>query len=142
VAEDRCPWLNSATASGVLNGPAESKVHRTADGGTTCLFFTRVPASSTLSIVVTSLDAMKGVASFDRRQCTSPIIPLKGIGNEAQACSIETGHEAEEKVTGRVRDKRFTVYIEVSAASDQPFDRKALQQQAENIAEQVAGSLF
>lgn len=142
AAQDRCPWLNNATASGVLTEPAEVRVRQTAGGGTACVFFTHVPASPTLSVVVIGVDAAKSVAMFDRRRCTSPMVHLKGVGNEAVACSIETGHAAEERVTGRVRDKRFTVYINVSAGGDQPFDRNVLQQQAENIAEQVAGALF
>lgn len=141
-AEDHCPWLNDATASGILNSPAVVKVHRTAADGIACLFFSHVPASPTFSIVVTGSGAMNRESSFELGRCTSPLIHLKGIGNEAEACSIETGHAAEEIVIGRVRDKRFVVSINMSAGGDQPFDQKVSRQKAESVAEQVAGALF
>ena len=141
-AEDHCPWLNNATASGILNSPAVVKVHRTAADGVACLFFSHVPASPTFSIVITGSGAMNRESSLELGRCTSPLVHLKGIGNDAEACSIENGHAAEEIVVGRVRDKRFVVSINVSADGDQPFDKKVFLQKAESVAEQVAGALF
>jgi hypothetical protein len=115
-AENSCPWLNSATAAGVLGGPVTASV-----SPAVCEF---VHDQTTLHIEVRVKPA--SIAA----KCESPATPLRAIGNEAVACSVS----GREMVIGRVRDQRFVVWIQ----STDP----AVRTRARSVAEQVAGSLF
>ena len=115
-AENVCPWLNAATAAGVLGGPVTALV-----SPAVCEF---VRPQSTLHIEV-----RKKPAAVEAK-CESKGTPLKGIGNEALECSTV----GREMVIGRVRDQRFVVWIQ----SSDP----AVRESARKVAEQVAGNLF
>ncbi|HEV8040698.1 MAG TPA: hypothetical protein VGP62_17635 [Bryobacteraceae bacterium] len=125
LAEDRCTWLNAATATGVLGG----EVHMTVTPGT-CEFVRQE----------TSLRIEVGATSAPHAQCGSGAEPLKAIGNEAQACTYQgkPGWVAEQ-VVGRVRDQAFLVRI---STKDQSVMPKILREKARKVAEQVAGVLF
>ena len=125
LAADQCPWLNSATAVGILGGQVQTAVTPTA------CEFTR-PAA-VLRIEVTS-------AAVPHTQCPRKSESLKAIGNEANACAYE-GKPGwlGEQVTGRVRDQAFLVRVSTSDPHAAP---KTLREKARNIAEQVAGFLF
>jgi hypothetical protein len=125
LAEDRCTWLNAATAAGVLGG----EVQMTVTEGS-CEF---VRQENSLRIEVRPTNA-------PHAQCVSPAEPLKAIGNEAQACAYhgKPGWVAEQ-VVGRVRDQAFLVRI---STRDQSAAPKVLREKARKIAEQVAGILF
>ena len=124
-AEDRCAWLNAATAAGVLGG----EVHMTVTQGS-CEF---VHHETSLRIEV-------GSGSAPHAQCGSGAEPLRAIGNEAQACAYQgkPGWMAEQ-VVGRVRDQAFLVRI---STKDQSAAPKILREKARKVAEQVAGILF
>jgi hypothetical protein len=124
-AEDRCAWLNAATAAGVLGG----EVHMTLSQGS-CEF---VHQETSLRIEV-------GPANAPHAQCGSPAEQLRAIGNEAQACTYQgkPGWIAEQ-VVGKVRDQAFLVRI---STKDQSAAPKILREKARKIAEQVAGILF
>jgi hypothetical protein len=129
AAEDRCPWLNVATASGFLGGG----VHMTLTSGS-CEFVRQDGGHEmALRIEVTSTSA-------PHAQCGSGAEPLKAIGNEALACTYEgrVGWIAEQ-VTGRVRDQGFLVRISTNDRSAAP---KPMREKARKVAEQVAGILF
>jgi hypothetical protein len=135
TAEDKCPWLNSATAAGMLGGAVKANVTRTA------CEFVRLGGSSesVLRIEVETLGAPRDFASR-AAQCGSGAEALKAIGNEAVACthSDKKGQVAEQ-VVGRVRDQAFLVRI----STDEHAARAAgLREKARKIAEQVAGFLF
>lgn len=125
LAEDRCTWLNAATAAGVLGG----EVHMTVTPGS-CEFVRQE----------TSLRIEVGAASAPHPQCGSGAEPLRAIGNEAQACTYQgkPGWVAEQ-VVGRVRDQAFLVRI---STKDQSAVPKILREKARKVAEQVAGILF
>jgi hypothetical protein len=125
LAEDRCAWLNGATAAGVLGG----EVHLTVSQGS-CEFVHKE----------TSLRIEVGPTNAPHAQCVSPAEQLRAIGNEAQACAYEgkPGWIAEQ-VVGRVRDQAFLVRI---STKDQSAAPKILRGKARKIAEQVAGILF
>ena len=130
AAPERCPWLNAATAGGVLGG-GTVRVELTP---TSCEFVRQSAAHETaLRIEVVPVNS-------PHPQCGAGAEPLKGIGNEAQACAFsgKPGWLAEQ-VTGRVRDQAFLVRVSTNDASTAP---KALREKASNIAEQVAGILF
>ncbi|HLY15978.1 MAG TPA: hypothetical protein VKR61_02080 [Bryobacteraceae bacterium] len=125
AAEDRCPWLNRATAGGVLGGAVRMTVTPTS-----CQF---VHEGSELLIEVQP-------ASQPHAACESDSEALKAIGNEAVACAYrgKPGWVAEQ-VVGRVRDQTFLVRI---SRHDPQAPAKVLREKACDMAEQVAGSLF
>ena len=125
LAEDRCAWLNAATAAGVLGG----EVHMTV-----------TPDSCEFVRQETSLRIEVRASSAPHAQCGSGAEPLKAIGNEAQACTYQakSGWMAEQ-VVGRVRDQAFLVRI---SSSDRSAAPKILREKARKVAEQVAGILF
>ena len=124
-----CPWLNAATAAGVLGGET-----RTAVTATSCEFEHRAGNHE----IRLRIEVKPSSASHE--QCPPGGAPLKGIGNEATACSYrgKPGWIAEQ-VTGRVRDRAFLVRI---ATDDRSRSPQGLREQARNIAEEVAGILY
>jgi len=125
LAEDRCTWLNAATAAGVVGG----EVHMTVTPGS-CEFVRQE----------TSLRIEVGAISAPHAQCGSGAEPLKAIGNEAQACTYQAKPGwVSEQVVGRVRDQAFLVRI---STKDQSAAPKILREKARKVAEQVAGILF
>jgi hypothetical protein len=129
AAEDRCPWLNAATAGGVLGGTVHAVVTPAS-----CEF---VRQSGGHDI---ALRIEVGPVSAPHTQCGAKAEPLKAIGNEALACTYE-GKESwmGEQVTGRVRDQAFLVRV---STNDKSAASKTLREKARNVAEQVAGFLF
>lgn len=126
---DICPWLNAATAAGFLGGGVTSAVT-----STSCDYVRQDGLSQfTLHIEVKP-------ASASHAQCGPGAVPLKAIGNEAQACAFEAkpGSIAA-RVVGRVRDQAFLVRISATEHSVAP---KTLREKAVAVAEQVAGILF
>jgi len=125
LAEDRCTWLNAATAAGVLGGQVQATV---------------TPATCEFVRQETSLRIEVGAANTSHAQCGSGAEQLKAIGNEAQACAYQgkPGWIAEQ-VVGRVRDQAFLVRI---STKDQSAPPKILREKVRKVAEQVAGILF
>ncbi len=163
-AQARCPWLNAATAAGVLGGDVQMAVTAPADPGTgtgvgaarypdqvrmdrfdvTCDFTRKVATSVyTLSIAVKTMsDPTKDFGSF-LAQCTGPTVALKGIGNEAIQCVMKDNpHAGYEQVIARVRDRAFVLTIHREAKTPTTADHDELSDETRNVAEQVAGSLF
>jgi hypothetical protein len=136
---ESCDWINSATASGILGGPAESVVthpaKNKADG--TCVFTRRNgPVTSVIRIDVITGAAFEGYLA----QCGSQRTRIRDLGNEAVACAGHRhGRSESEQVIGRVRDRTFVVRVESSAKS--PVS-SSLREQARSVAAQVAGNLF
>jgi hypothetical protein len=141
-AAETCPWLNAATAGGVLGGTVASvTVKRPPKGDDASCEFARRQGSLTLDLrieVENMLSPAKDFAAYAAR-CHSAAVPLKAIGNEALACSDDNAEGLAEQVIGRVRDRAFRVRISTSNRSAQPG---ALRDNARKIAEQVAGILF
>ena len=141
-AEERCPWLNAATAGGVLGGAVKAQVTHTSpnpeDAG--CLFELRRDDSfSRLTIDVTTMRAARTEFAGWLAKCGSGSTPLKAIGNEAVACEGADQAARWERVVGRVRDRALVIEIktnERSATSD------ALREKIHGVSEQVAGILF
>jgi len=140
---NNCVWLNEATASGVLGGTVTLEAQKNEDGGGSCTFHAqKEDASHVLQIEVHLVkDASQGMTSSEA-QCTSPAISLKGIGNQAVSCGADAHSALGEQVIGYVRDQAFVVRITTTGKHDLSLSRELLLQDARNIAEQVAGSLF
>jgi hypothetical protein len=142
-ANETCPWLNEATAGGFLNGSVTSSVthpYRDKDDAN-CEFIQR--DGSTVTKLEIEVETMSGpdarFASY-LAKCGAHPQPVKAIGNEAVACSLdEKKGKYSELVIGRVRDRTFLVRI--NSNSDEST-RITLRSRAQRIAEQVAGFLF
>jgi hypothetical protein len=100
-----CPWLNQATAAGVLGGPV------TQAG---CIF-----TRGSLELRIEAGRDFEWYAAT----CKSDAVHLKAIGTEALACRGETG----EQVVGKVRDRAFLVRITTN-------DRDKVRKVAEMVA--------
>ena len=128
-AEERCPWLNVATAGGFLGGD----VHVTVTSSS-CEFVR--PYEGFRAVLLIEVRP----AGAPHTQCGSGAVPLKAIGNEAQACDYQAAKGwMGEQVVGRVRDQAFLVRISTDDRSASP---KVLREKTRDVAEQVAGILF
>jgi hypothetical protein len=142
-AQARCPWLNVATASGVLEGPALLAMPKSTENETECVFrFEKENTAYTLQIAVNKLSAGSKSTTLDTSDCSSPGTPLRAIGNEALLCADDHKHSSGEEVVGRVRDTHFRVVITTSAHNDSSMTRDVLEMKTRSVAEAVAGSLF
>ena len=134
-ADNECPYLNAATAAGVLNGAVKVSVSNSACD------FTRV-AEPPLWALRIEVENIGGPGEFAKRaaKCGSGDEVLKAIGNEAVACSY-SGQKGEiaEQVMGRVRKQAFLVRV---STTDTSAARADLRDKARKVAEQVAGFLF
>jgi hypothetical protein len=140
-----CPWLNVATATGVLESGENSPMATLAQGSKpACKFiYHDATASRELQITVDEVqDAQQAMATYKAR-CGSPATPLRAIGNEAVTCAVTSkGKSYGQQVIGIVRDQIFTVTVTTSAKKDPAMPREALEEKSRNISEQVAGALF
>lgn len=142
-AEAPCPWLNAATAGGVLGGEVQSStVAITPEGDGTC-HFVRKQASFTftLSISVHTMPLPSKTFATYLAQCNGASLPLTAIGNEAFQCVSRNPDDGEEKVIGRVRDRAFVLTVNATLPKQSPA-KTGLSAETRNVAEQVAGALF
>ena len=140
-----CPWLNVATASGVLRSSADGTMATLSQGSKEACSFVYHDASASRELRISTEqvhDPNQAMTSYKAR-CSGEASPLKAIGNEAVMCAADSKREAAgEQVIGRVRDQIFTVTISTSARNDPSMSRDDLKEKTRNIAEQVAGALF
>jgi hypothetical protein len=163
-AEAKCPWLNAATAAGVLGGDVQMAVTAPVEPapgkgvGTamysdqvrmdrfdvSCDFARKVDSGTdTLHITVKTMsDQAKEFPTF-LALCGGPTVALRGIGNEAVQCVIKnTPGKAEQQVIARVRDRAFVLTITRHAPEPTSASGDALRDDTRNTAEQIAGSIF
>ena len=126
--QNECPWMNAATAAGIIGRPVGTK----AVGTNACVF------KAARSAYVLRVDVKAARSSPE--SCGSHPQALRGIGNEAIACEHRErkGHRME-RVVGRVRNQVFVITV---TTTDRSAAQVSLLAKAESAAEQVAGSLF
>lgn len=139
---ETCPWLNAATAGGVLGGDVMTQVSLAegnhSDG--TCTFERRGgKIASTLSVQVITMPASRTNFASYESPCGSHKTALSAIGNEAVACDGHHHSERWEFVAGRVRDRAFTIRIQTN---DRSISSGMLAEKGRLMAEEVAGILF
>jgi hypothetical protein len=139
---ESCPWINSATASGILGGPVEGGTTHPAkdlnDG--TCEFSRRNGPETRVMHIEVITDKGRGTFQRFEGQCGSPATPRRDLGSEALECAGRgRGGKVSEQVIGRVRDRTFVVRV---ANNDKSASRSLLLEQARSAAAQVAGNLF
>lgn len=143
-AQAQCPWLNAATAGGLLGGDVQTVVSAPNTLGDVNCDFTRNPgpAASMLKIDVhTMTNPSKDFGAY-LAQCGGPTQPLKAIGNEAVQCFSSSNAKGEERIIGRVRDRAFIISLKASPPYRTSSSKAELSDEARNLAEQVAGALF
>jgi len=144
VGQAKCPWINEATASGVLGGSVTLTAKVSDQGAGACLF-SRHQGTAVRQLRI-SVDIMKDVLkefpSYLAQYCPAKRTPLRAIGNEAVMCSVDTNDEHAEKVVGRVRDRAFVVSVSSSVQDDAKLTREMRREKANLVAEQIAGFLF
>lgn len=142
-AEVSCPWLNRATAAGVLNGSVSLTAQGVATSGDVCLFQSQKETTVyRLQIEVHEIGSSAKDGMPTRARCLSQAISLKGLGNEATMCAVNFRSFHGEQVIGRVRDKEFIIHLGSSIKKDPAMTSEMLQVKVKDIAQQVAGSLF
>jgi hypothetical protein len=139
---ETCPWLNAATADGALGGAVSSvTVTRAKTGDDASCEFVRQQGSLVMHLRIETETLRSPAADFASyaARCGSDAVAVKGIGNEALACSSSGGEETGEWVVSRVRERAFGVRI---TTNDHSALRSELREKARKIAELVAGFLF
>jgi hypothetical protein len=143
-AANNCPWLNEATASGLLGGDAIG-AYTVAPGQPSVCTFTQQNQDVTRSLVVAVEIAQAPHARMVTiaQTCGANAVPLNAIGNEAISCApVERKGELRERVIGRVRDQVFIITLASSLKNDPILTRDALKTRSQTAAEQVSGNLF
>jgi hypothetical protein len=141
-AQERCPWLNAATAAGILDASVSAVVtHPTGKSGEGLCEFLHKQNGDVREVRVTVELMGDPASSFPSylARCGSDAKPLKAIGNEAVTCSVQAKAGLAQQVIGRVRNQAFIVYIH---STDKSLDDDAIAERARRIAELVAGNLF
>lgn len=164
-AEAKCPWLNAATAGGVLGGEASMKVSVPVENGTmprvepnvykddqirtdrfdvTCEFSRKSDSGlDTLRIVVETMKDPAKEFAGRLASCQGTTVALRAIGNEAAQCVTKGGSASgEEMVIARVRDRAFVLTVVRPFVTPALAAGSALRDDTRNVAEQIAGSLF
>ena len=140
LAQTSCPWMNAATASGILGEPLIATVSRAdkTSGDATCDFAPQhSAANAALHIEVITMSAPGREFATYTRQCVSKPILLKAIGNEAVECTQNSGPTQSVEVIGRVRNRVFLVNLR---GADIPLADEL--NKAKDVAEQVSETLY
>jgi hypothetical protein len=140
----KCPWINEATARGILGGPVILTVKVSEQGDGFCEYSRQ--QGDVVHKLRSSVDIMTDIRKqFPTylAQCPPKSAPLRAIGNEAVICSIQgKGDEYAERVVGRVREQAFVVSVSSSAQDDPTMTQGMRREKTNLMAEQVAGILF
>jgi hypothetical protein len=143
AATQPCPWLNAATAAGVLDGPVSVSVTFFDQDNTDAACEFTHKADHTVRTLRIEVETMKDLThDFPRflAKCGPGAKSLSAIGNEAVMCSVPgKNKEVAEQVVSRVRDRAFIVDV---LSNGSVSERDAVRDKARKIAEQVAGFLF
>lgn len=140
----KCPWINEATAGGILGGAVTVTVNVSDKGGGDCEFSRRV--GQMVQHLRVSVHVMTDIAmQFPSylAQCPPKSAPVPAIGNEAVMCRMRAkGGQYEERVVGRVRDQAFIVGVSSNFSDDRSMAQQTSRKKANLVAEAVAGILF
>lgn len=140
-SESACPWINSATVAGASDVSISVDVQRSGSGSTCSFSYHQGTALHQVRIVVEDAGNPSSLPLY-RAQCATPETPLNGIGNEAVICRAKPRFPYAEQVIGRVRDRRFVVFVSSSSRPDTRVIADTIRNTATKIAEQVAGNLY
>ncbi|MGC2604381.1 MAG: hypothetical protein WA419_02380 [Silvibacterium sp.] len=129
-----CPWLTQGTAARALGGDVSVSVNVSGTGEGSCRFSQQPGSPHSLEILVSK-------AALPT--CPPDSTNLKGIGNQAARCKRPGSHgEIVEMVSSRVRDRYFTVTLTSREQKGLVKSPDPQDDELEQIAEKVAGSLY
>ncbi len=146
-----CPWLNQATAAGILGGSTTMSVEPadvTTMDNSVCKFHSvQGGESNDLQIDVKMLDNADMAFEAYKKQCTSTPTALQAIGNEAYLCTLTSEKSTaatmqSESVIGRVRDRAFIVTLSMGTKLNPPLTKEDIENKVHSVAEQIAGALY
>jgi hypothetical protein len=144
-AKNNCPWINEATASGLLGGDALGDFTEASAGQPAVCTITQTGTGFTRTLRITvevTPDTHTRLQSA-AQACGKNAAPMQAIGNEASMCAIDIRNAAlGELVVGRVRDQLFTITLSTTLKDDPILTRSGLKDKAYTASEQVAGNLF
>ncbi len=141
LGEETCPWMNTATASGLLGGDVTVRVnHASKNKEDANCDFGRQQGTLIYQLGI-QVETMASPSAFGAfvAPCAAEGTRLKGIGNEAFACSLGKYGQLSEQVVGRVRDRAFVVR---ASTNDPAAAQASFREKVTKAAEQVAGNLF
>lgn len=144
-AKNNCPWINEATASGLLGGDAVGDFTEASAGQPAVCTFTQTGAgfTRTLRITVEVTPNTHARLQSATQACGKNAVPMQAIGNEASMCALDNRSTGQgELVVGRVRDQLFTITLGTTLKDDPILTRMALKDKAYTAAEQVSGNLY
>ncbi|MBT9330858.1 hypothetical protein [Paracidobacterium acidisoli] len=144
-AETLCPWINAATASGILEGDAGSTAEKPPEVNSTACIFTYREKDISRELRITVEQKQNAEHDFQARktQCGRSADELRAVGNEAVLCPVKNrGHEYTAEIIGRVRDSVFTIRVSGGGEKDKAFSQEALEQKVKLAAGQVVGNLY
>jgi hypothetical protein len=144
-ANNNCPWITEATASGLLGGDAAGSFSQPSPSQpAVCTFVQTIAGGAhTLRIAVEQTPDFLARLDSAYKECGTDPAPLTAIGNEARICNADDRQKLfAERVVGRVRDQVFTITISSTLKRDSILNRDALKARVYTAAEQVAGNLF
>jgi hypothetical protein len=138
---ETCPWLNAATAQGILGGTVRIDVsHPSPNADLTVCRFTTDAGAAELSIVVAPRATGLPQLGAQPVDCGSSGKKLIGVGNDATQCEMHRDGNLIAMVSGRVRDRLFTVRW--SGPEHAAHAKDTINSQVEVLSEMVAGALF
>lgn len=144
-AANNCPWMNEATASGLLGGTANGEFQQSSVNNSATCVFTNRESNITRTLLVrieNSQNATERLQSL-KKDCRAAATPLQAIGNEAASCPTRDQRmNISETVIGRVRNQVFLIEISSSATDDPVLNSSTLGNAIHAAAEQVTGNLF
>jgi hypothetical protein len=133
-AQTGCPWLSEGSAATALRGDVSVTVNVSDMGEGSCKFSRQLGSIDSLRILV-SRTTLTG--------CPAKSMKLAGIGNEAARCKLRGSRgETVEMASSRVRDLHFTVTLTSRGRKSPAKSSESQQDVLEQVAEQVAGSLY
>jgi hypothetical protein len=144
-AANLCPWMNEATASGLLGGEAIGVYVASTDGTPAMCTFTQQMGNSvrTLQVTVVVVTDPQARLAETEQTCGPDLAPLHAIGNEAIFCfGKESRIGRSVHAIGRVRNQLFEISISTTNQGDDVLTRDALKTRIYIASEQVAGNLF
>jgi hypothetical protein len=130
-----CPWMTPGSAAKLLGGEATATIQIVDDKQGSCSFVrSDGKAGYSLAIVVSH----KAVEA-----CPEGSMAVKGIGNDAQWCSVrQSSTETFDRISSRVRDAFFTVALRVAGLKNGGMTEEMRHDILDQAAELVAGNLF
>lgn len=143
--QTNCPWLNAATAVGILGNPVKETVthaKKNSDDATCDFAPQQSSVGSTLHIAVITMSNPGQEFAAYKQQCGSQPVPLQAIGNEAIECTLDICGGQSAQVVGRVRDRVFIVNLHGPMVKGTASPLAEQLKKARDVAEQVSGSLY